>query len=73
MHLIESNVLPIIFELIRGCNRSLPHMEILRHCMVILESLAQIDKGLHGIVHTPDALDLLVETGENISKQYSNL
>ena len=40
--LVAANAVSVIFRLIRSCNRSLPHMEIIKHSMAILINLAKV-------------------------------
>ena len=59
--LVEHRAVPIIFQLIRSCNRSKPHLVVLHHSLRILLHLARCPSTISCIFDEPDSLSLLVE------------
>jgi abnormal spindle-like microcephaly-associated protein len=58
--MVQQQAVPILFSVIRGCNRSKPHMQLLQHSLDILLHLARTRYTSHA-VFSADCLDLLVE------------
>ncbi|KAJ9086814.1 hypothetical protein DSO57_1000436 [Entomophthora muscae] len=58
----QYHVIQIILELMRSCNRSQPHQEILRHAVVILENISRDPNCDWGRHVTPKEVDDLVAT-----------
>ncbi|KAG0345549.1 hypothetical protein BG004_003608 [Podila humilis] len=62
LRLVEHNAVNIVFKLIKNCNRSLPHMEVLKHSLNILENLSR-DRDTSGAVFwATDGIKILVDT-----------
>ena len=65
LRLIEHNVVGIIFGLIQSCNRSKPHMEVLKHAVNILCSLSHYEETSILVFNQPDCFEVLVELVQN--------
>ncbi|XP_013394208.1 abnormal spindle-like microcephaly-associated protein homolog [Lingula anatina] len=59
--MVEGNAVGVIYTLIRSCNRSLPHMEIIKYSVNILLNLAKYDKTRQAVYQVEDSVDTLVE------------
>ena len=51
----------ILFGLIRSCNRSTPHQEILRHALVVLLNVARHTHLASFVAQSPESTDVLVD------------
>lgn len=59
--LAEGNAAPVILTIIRGCNRSVPHIEIIKYCIQILLNLAKYAPTTEAVYDShPDALDIIL-------------
>ncbi|XP_046339131.2 abnormal spindle-like microcephaly-associated protein homolog isoform X2 [Haliotis rufescens] len=58
--LVEVHAVHVIYRLIRSCNRSLPHMELIKYSVNILLNLAKYDKTVNA-VHDVESTDILVD------------
>ncbi|KAI0244357.1 hypothetical protein L0F63_004045 [Massospora cicadina] len=58
----QYHVIQIILELMRSCNRSQPHQEILRHAVLILENISRDPNCDWGMHVTPKEIDDLIVT-----------
>ncbi|KAG9070338.1 hypothetical protein KI688_009675 [Linnemannia hyalina] len=65
LRLVEHNVVNIIFQLIKSCNRSQPHMEVLKHSLNILENLSWDRDTTGSVFWAPDGLEILVDTAQS--------
>jgi len=59
--LVKVEGLPKLLAVIRSCNRSKPHMELLRHVLRILENVALHPPFLNELAEAPSAVETLVE------------
>ncbi|XP_071948699.1 uncharacterized protein [Antedon mediterranea] len=59
--IVEGQALPIIFILIKNCNRSLPCMEVVKYCINILTHLAKYPKTCAAVYDIPDCVMFLIE------------
>ncbi|TFJ87164.1 hypothetical protein NSK_001496 [Nannochloropsis salina CCMP1776] len=59
--LVKVEGLPKLLAVIRSCNRSKPHMEVLRHVLRILENVALHPPFLNALAEAPSAVETLVE------------
>jgi abnormal spindle-like microcephaly-associated protein len=59
--LVQHDAVPIIFQLIRSCNRSKPHMAVLVHALRILVHLGRCKTTIHAVFSEGDAISMLVE------------
>lgn len=41
---VRDGALPVIFKVIKKCNRSLPHLEVIKYSISILFNVAQVRK-----------------------------
>ncbi|KAG0249919.1 hypothetical protein DFQ27_009719 [Actinomortierella ambigua] len=62
LRLVEHNVVNIIFRLIRSCNRSQPHMEVLKHALNIVENLSRDPDTIAPVFWAPEGMEILVDT-----------
>ena len=63
--LVAHDALRIIYSLIRSCNRSKPHMEVLKHALEILNNLNDFDVPVFG----QETVDVLVEVLMNYREE----
>jgi abnormal spindle-like microcephaly-associated protein len=59
--LIGNDAVPIIFTLIRSCNRSKPHVEVLKMALNILRNLARWKRTVGLVLAAPGAVDIIIE------------
>lgn len=59
--MVEEGAQAVLFKLIRGCNRSLPHMEIIKHSVNVFLNLAKYEKTRGAVYDVSIAVDTLVE------------
>lgn len=59
--LVEENAQHVLYQLIRSCNRSLPHMEIITYCVNIFLNLAKYEKTRAAVYNVDDSVQTLVE------------
>ena len=45
--MVEGHALPVIFKLIRSCNRSIPHMELIKYSVTVLLNVAKVKPSVH--------------------------
>ncbi|KAG0229939.1 hypothetical protein BGW41_002836 [Actinomortierella wolfii] len=64
LRLVEHNVVNIIFRLIRSCNRSQPHMEVLKHALNIIENLSRDPDTIAPVFWAPEGMEILVDTAQ---------
>ena len=64
LRLVEHNVINIIFELIKSCNRSQPHMEVLKHGLNIIENLSRDPDTNAAVFYAPGGMEILVECSQ---------
>ncbi|XP_076352254.1 abnormal spindle-like microcephaly-associated protein homolog [Tachypleus tridentatus] len=57
----EGSAVEILFQLIRSCNRSLPHMELIKYSTNILLNLAKYDKTVDSVWTVTGSLDTLLD------------
>ena len=61
LRLVEHNVINIIFQLIKSCNRSKPHMEVLKHGLNIIENLSMDPETIGSVFWAPEGIEIMVE------------
>jgi abnormal spindle-like microcephaly-associated protein len=59
--MVEQDIVPIMLRLVQTCNRSQPHIELLKHVLQILISLAQHDSCAGRVLEAQDAVDIIAE------------
>nr|KAG5712072.1 hypothetical protein BaRGS_020798 [Batillaria attramentaria] len=59
--LVEVNAVGVIFRLIQSCNRSLPHMELIKYSISILLNLAKYEKTTPAVYEVDNSVSTLVE------------
>ncbi|KAI1316955.1 hypothetical protein EDD11_009199 [Mortierella claussenii] len=64
LRLVEHNVVNIIFQLIRSCNRSQPHMEVLKHGLNIIENLSRDRETIKSVFWAPEGMEILVDCAQ---------
>lgn len=64
LRLVEHNVINIIFQLIKSCNRSQPHMEVLKHGLNIIENLSRDPDTTVSVFWAPDGMEILVDCAQ---------
>ena len=65
MRLVEHNVINIIFQLIKSCNRSQPHMEVMKHSLNIIENLSRDRDTTGSVFWAPEGLEILVDSAQS--------
>ncbi|KAF9582765.1 hypothetical protein BGW38_010790 [Lunasporangiospora selenospora] len=64
LRLVEHNVVNIIFQLIKSCNRSQPHMEVLKHGLNIVENLSRDPDTVGSVFWAPEGMEILVDCAQ---------
>ncbi|KAI7821532.1 hypothetical protein BC939DRAFT_204649 [Gamsiella multidivaricata] len=64
LRLVEHNVINIIFQLIKSCNRSQPHMEVLKHGLNIIENLSRDPDTVASVFWAPEGMEILVDCAQ---------
>ncbi|KAF9941966.1 hypothetical protein BGZ67_003537 [Mortierella alpina] len=64
LRLVEHNVINIIFQLIKSCNRSQPHMEVLKHALNIIENLSRDADTSGSVFWAPEGVEILVDSAQ---------
>ncbi|KAF9099502.1 hypothetical protein BGX23_001647 [Mortierella sp. AD031] len=64
LRLVEHNVVNIIFQLIKSCNRSQPHMEVLKHGLNIIENLSRDRDTTGSVFWAPEGMEILVDSAQ---------
>ena len=57
----EAQASSVLFGLIRSCNRSTPHQEVLRHALVVLLNVARHTQLAAFVAQSSDSTDVLVD------------
>ncbi|KAF9928416.1 hypothetical protein FBU30_002374 [Linnemannia zychae] len=65
LRLVEHNVVNIIFQLIKSCNRSQPHMEVLKHGLNIIENLSWDHDTTGSVFWAPEGLEILIDSAQS--------
>ncbi|XP_068734820.1 abnormal spindle-like microcephaly-associated protein homolog [Montipora capricornis] len=58
---VEDGALPVIFKVIKKCNRSLPHLEVIKYSLSILYNVAKFPSVYRAIYEVLDSVDTLIE------------
>ncbi|KAF9198159.1 hypothetical protein BGZ49_001118 [Haplosporangium sp. Z 27] len=64
LRLVEHNVVNIIFQLIKSCNRSQPHMEVLKHGLNIIENLSRDPDTVGSVFWAPEGMEIIVDCAQ---------
>ncbi|KAF9421644.1 hypothetical protein BGZ76_003958 [Entomortierella beljakovae] len=64
LRLVEHNVVNIILQLIKSCNRSQPHMEVLKHGLNIIENLSRDIDTIGSVFWAPESMEILVDCSQ---------
>ncbi|ESO92879.1 hypothetical protein LOTGIDRAFT_232956 [Lottia gigantea] len=59
--MVEVNAISVIFTLMKSCNRSLPHMEVIKYSISILLNLAKYEKTIDYVYDVEDSISNLLE------------
>ena len=62
--MVEVNALGVLYRLVNSCNRSLPHMELIKYTVNILLNLAKV------IIVSKTSCFLVSETSESMCTNY---
>ncbi|CAI9716381.1 spindle-like microcephaly-associated homolog [Octopus vulgaris] len=61
LQLARENAIPVIYNIVKGCNRSVPHMELIKYSIQIFLNLAKYAPTIESVYHSrPDAIDILL-------------
>ncbi|XP_069793951.1 abnormal spindle-like microcephaly-associated protein isoform X2 [Narcine bancroftii] len=60
-NLAESGAAPIIFTLIRNCNRSVPCMDVIKHAVQVLLNLSKYEKTASVVYEVDNSIDILLD------------
>lgn len=58
---VKDGALPVIFKVIKKCNRSLPHLEVIKNSLSILYNVAKFSSVYRAVYEEPDSINTLVE------------
>ncbi|PFX15185.1 Abnormal spindle-like microcephaly-associated protein-like [Stylophora pistillata] len=58
---VKDGALPVIFKVIKKCNRSLPHLEVIKYSISILFNVAKYPSVYYAVYEQPDSIETLVE------------
>jgi Calponin homology (CH) domain/IQ calmodulin-binding motif len=58
---VEKRAVPVLFALMQSCNRSTPHLQLVRHCLNTLLNLAKCSLVSRNVFEPENAVDILVE------------
>ncbi|VDI49418.1 abnormal spindle-like microcephaly-associated protein [Mytilus galloprovincialis] len=58
---VSVNAVHVIYRLMRGCNRSQPHMELIKYSVSILLNLAKYEKTVYEVYNVDGSVDTLIE------------
>ncbi|KAI8771163.1 abnormal spindle microcephaly-associated protein [Biomphalaria glabrata] len=61
LQIIEVNAVSVLFRLISSCNRSVPHMELIRYSICILLNLAKCERTLNDVLQSDDNISVLLD------------
>ncbi|KAG0088068.1 hypothetical protein BGZ92_006649 [Podila epicladia] len=64
LRLVEHNVVNIIYQLIKSCNRSQPHMEVLKHSLNIIENLSRDPDTSGAVFWATGGVEILVDSAQ---------
>ncbi|KAF9333100.1 hypothetical protein BG006_004013 [Podila minutissima] len=64
LRLVEHNVVNIIYKLIKSCNRSQPHMEVLKHSLNIIENLSRDPDTSGAVFWATGGIEILVDSAQ---------
>ncbi|XP_022094618.1 abnormal spindle-like microcephaly-associated protein homolog [Acanthaster planci] len=59
--LVEGQAVPVIFTLIRSCNRSLPCMEVIKYSVNILLNLTKYPPTAHAVFEEPESVSIILD------------
>ncbi|XP_044174469.1 abnormal spindle-like microcephaly-associated protein homolog isoform X2 [Acropora millepora] len=57
---VENGALPVIFKVIKKCNRSLPHLEVIKYSLSILYNVAKFSSLYRTVYEESDSVDILI-------------
>ncbi|GAB1599350.1 spindle-like microcephaly-associated homolog [Argonauta hians] len=60
LQLARGNAVPVIYNIIKGCNRSVPHMELIKYSIQIFLNLAKYAPTIESVYSLPDAIDIIL-------------
>jgi len=58
---VKDGALPVIFKVIKKCNRSLPHLEVIKYSLAILYNVVKYPSVYRAVYEEQDSIDTLVE------------
>jgi abnormal spindle-like microcephaly-associated protein len=61
LELVEHCAVPVIFRLIRSCNRSVPHMEIVKYSINVLLNLGKYEETREAVFSEEGSISCLIE------------
>ncbi|KAH9505369.1 hypothetical protein Btru_058529 [Bulinus truncatus] len=61
LQIIEVNAVSVLYRLISSCNRSVPHMELIKYALCILLNLAKCEKTLDYVLMSDDNIAVLLD------------
>ncbi|XP_038063476.1 abnormal spindle-like microcephaly-associated protein homolog [Patiria miniata] len=59
--LVEGQAVPVIFTLIKSCNRSLPCMEVIKYSVNILLNLTKYPPTAHAVFEEPESISMILD------------
>ena len=61
MRLAAHDAVDTLYNFVKSCNRSKPHMEVLKHVVNILHNMSVYPETAQAIFNTTDAVDVFIE------------
>ena len=59
--MVQEKAVPVLFQLMRTCNRSKPHMAVLIHALKIISHLAKHRNTGDAVIKIPDSINMITE------------
>eukprot|EP00003_Mantamonas_plastica_P022431 TRINITY_DN380_c0_g1_i4.p1 TRINITY_DN380_c0_g1~~TRINITY_DN380_c0_g1_i4.p1 ORF type:complete len:1807 (+),score=729.88 TRINITY_DN380_c0_g1_i4:704-6124(+) len=69
VRMVENHAVPIVYGLIRSCNRSQPHMELLKSALSILRNLVEYDSTVDAVITQEGWLETIVDQMQNFREK----
>ncbi|RUS79093.1 hypothetical protein EGW08_013146 [Elysia chlorotica] len=59
--MVDVNGVRVLYRLINSCNRSIPHMDLIKYSISILLNLAKYEKTIHAVLEPEECIGTLLE------------
>ncbi|XP_059177929.1 abnormal spindle-like microcephaly-associated protein homolog isoform X2 [Physella acuta] len=61
LKMVEVNAVSVLYRLINSCNRSVPHMELIKYAVNILLNLSKYDKTVEAVIEPEESIATILE------------